>query len=319
MPRLLYATPRSALSTALASGSLPLDGAARAVGSAVLAELDAVGAAYDAAWATYGATLTTRESAYTTALSSWVASFGALWADAADVAKYLEHRIYLARVGITLTPRVLSTPLGEEAITEHEDALPGPWANPEPAVTAARTLNASGAVPVLRIEALAEGIGGNATTVAVSAASSARDEECKIVLTRGTATGPYVETYDNVDLSAEGARAPDVSESLLVRSFTVVGVGRPVDLAAAHLTGGAGNVLDTMTARLERLVLAAQSGETALVETDRRTAEALNEKLNSIWSSLPVLDNPLQDSEDALQASIDRAEAHTALLTAVYP
>lgn len=319
MPRLLYATPRSALSSALASGSLPVDGAARAVGSAVLAELDAVGAAYDSAWALYGATLTTREATYTAALVAWVASFGALWEDATDVAKYLEHKVYLGRVGLTLTPRVLSTPLGEEAITEHEDELPDPWANPEPTVTASRTLNASGAVPVLRIEARAEGIGGNATTVAVSAASSGRAEECKITLTRGTATGPYVETYDDVDLSAAGSRGPDISESLLVRAFTVVGVGRPVDLAAAHLTGGAGNVLDTMTARLERLVVAAQSGETALTETDRRTAEALSEKLNSLWSSLPVLDNPLQEFEDALQASIDRAEAQTDLLVGVYP
>ncbi len=319
MPRVTYSAERSALVSALALPALPADAAARSVATSVLAELDAVGAAYDAAWADDGAILTARESTYASALAAWGALFSPEWEDATAVLKYLEHKIYAARVGVVLDPRVLSTPLGTLALTEHTDALPSPWADPATPVTATKTLNASGGVPVLRIEARPPGIGGNAVKVTVSAPSSGRATECKITVTRGTTSSPYVETFDGVDVATADGAAPDAGASLLIRSFTKVGFGRPVDAAISALTGGAGNVLDTMTARIERLVLAAQSGDTALTATDRRTAESLRQRLDSLWSSLPTLVNPLEEFEQQLRASIARAEEQTALLVAVYP
>lgn len=319
MPQITWSTTRTALNSALGASSLPASAAARAVGSAVLAELDALGAAYDARWAVDGATLTAREATYTSLLSTWTSQLASLWADASGVVAYAEHKTYLGRVGLVPEPRALKTALGEMALTEHTDALPSPWADPSPPVVAALTLNGSGAVPVLRVEARDEGIAGNSVRVTVADASSARATECKITVTRGSATPAYAEVYDNLDLSTADARAPDAGESLLVRSFTLVGIGRPVNLSATALAGGAGNVRDAVTARIERLVTAARSGETVLTETDRRTLEALLDQVTTAWTTLPELVNPLAQVEAELEASLARATAQTALLAALYP
>lgn len=302
------------------------------MGEATLAELDAVGAAYDAAWSLYGDTLTSRESAWDDALDAWLSTgtgvtFSNAWSDALAVAKYAEHVLYLARAPIALTPRVVLAPTGERfALTEHSLSLPSTthsgWVNPLVATRASRTLLTGGSAPVLRVTARDDGLAGNAVRVAVQNASSGRATECAIVITRGTgATAPHTETYDNLDLTAAGVTLPDVSDSPLLLSIEHVGLGRPANLSASVLTGGAGLILEAMTRRLDTLVALARTEDSPLTVTDQRTLLGASSLLTGLWSAIPVLVSPpaLQSAEDLLVAAKARAVSATALIASIYP
>lgn len=219
-------------------------------------DLEVHGAAYDQERLRLGSQLSDAEGDYAARYAIWsgeATNYGSGWVETDRLVRYLEQLQLDALTGVQLDPKVFTAPDGTKTILVPE--VPTPFTGDgDPLATASLALEQS-STAVLRVTALERGTFGNAVKVQVASATSTRINQFNLVVSLGA----YTELYEDFD--ATDVRFKPSVQSLLIESPTLVSFGRPDNISATALAGGAGDARET----LERRVNAAMKFTTTLL------------------------------------------------------
>lgn len=308
-----WSTARTALDAALtpfAESSTPTAG--YTVGSGILAKLDAIGAAYDAAYASLG----DGAAEYATAITAWQAQVSAVWTQAVKACRWVERKQRVGQAGLVLVPQTIVNAAGTALLlTEDAPSLPS---LPEPATLtrASLVLVTGGGDEVVRVEARTHGAPGSRVLLAIEDPSDGVATHFKLTVSQGSGVTRYAEVYDNLDASTATPLLGSQDESLLINTLTHVGLGRPANLAATPLEGGAGGAYDALIQRANDLTMlvGVDAALEVITAIDLAVLAEARAQLERAWSLAPARRNPVAQRESELLVAIAEAEAITDFL-----
>lgn len=319
MPAPMVWRPTLALLDAALAGLSPTSQRALQ-GARVREALNGAGLAHDAdnALLTPGnaAALAAAEAQLVVDLAAWNTSMSAAFDEADRAARFSEDRYLMSRLGAVEEPAVFG---GEGGLFVLAPAAPLVWADDASETPVAASLTLSGPpvggvspIPLLTITAQELGAPGDRIEVSLTTASSGHVDEFDLKVRLGA----YLEHYTNLSVAREerelvGTRRR-VSDSLLIRQLTPLGIGRPSATSPTWrpLAGGVGATMETLRRRIERVMRFSSARA-----TERATAHAMLNEVERLLAGKPAL----RGSNRVIRAYLEARATHDPqLLEALY-